>query len=246
MHSDNWLTVARELENNFKIILIDQRNHGRSPHSDDHSYKAMANDLFELMQKLDIEKAILMGHSMGGKTVMRFCIEHPEMVEKQIVVDIAPKPYRSFSNYAEVTADHNKITEALASINPSKFSNRKDIDEALKPAFPSKTLRAFMMKNLKRNKDGAYSWQINLKALKNNTNEIMDGFSQLKKTSEPKMPETIFIKGESSPYIHEDDTMAINKFFPGSQIVTIPEAGHWLHAEKTELFVKTVKYFLEE
>ncbi|WP_291855627.1 alpha/beta fold hydrolase [Marinilabilia sp.] len=243
--SDNWLSVARELEKDFRIILIDQRNHGQSPHNDEHSYKAMADDLHELMQKLKIEKAILMGHSMGGKTIMRFCLDHPEMVEKLIVVDIAPKSYSSFSNYAEVTADHGKIIEALSAVDPTQFGNRQDIDKILKKTFPKKRLRGFLMKNLKRTKDGYYKWQINLKALENNMQEIMDGFSKLSPNSKAKMPETIFLKGENSPYIHEDDSMAINKFFPGSQIVNIPNAGHWVHAEQHDLFLKTVKYFLE-
>lgn len=100
------------------------------------------------------------------------------------------------------------------------------------------------MKNLKRRKDGRYSWQINFEALKNNMDEIMDGFSELNKPDR-KIPETIFIRGEKSPYIQDDDTLVINKFFPGSQVITIPDAGHWIHAEKQDIFVKTVKYFLD-
>jgi len=92
---------------------------------------------------------------------------------------------------------------------------------------------------------GKYFWQLNLKALKDNMNEIMDGFSTIKKPTH-KMPETIFIRGEKSPYIHNEDTLIINQYFPGSQIVTIPDAGHWVHAEKMDLFVKTVRYFLDE
>lgn len=242
--SDNWLSVSRELENDFRIILADQRNHGKSPHSEEHTYQAMADDLNRLMEKLDIQKAILIGHSMGGKTVMRFCLEHPEKVEKMIVVDIAPKSYASFANYAEVTANHKKIIEALASVDPSQFNDRHDIDKALSSSFSDKRLRAFLMKNVKRKKNGNYYWQLNLEALKNNMPEIMDGFSNLSKNDSEKMPETVFIKGEKSPYIKEDDTIFINNFFPGSQIVTIPEAGHWMHAEKPELFIKTIRYFL--
>ncbi|PWD99840.1 alpha/beta fold hydrolase [Marinilabilia rubra] len=242
--SDNWLSVARELENDFRVIMVDQRNHGKSPHSEEHTYKTMADDLNQLMDKLNLEKAIMIGHSMGGKTVMRFCLEHPEKVEKMIVVDIAPKSYDSFSNYAEVTANHKKIIEALAAIDPSQYGERKDIDKALSGSFPDKRLRAFLMKNLRREKNGTYSWQLNLEALKNNMQEIMDGFSNLNKGESEKMPETVFIKGENSPYINEDDTIFINNLFPGSQIVNIPEAGHWVHAEKPELFIKTIRYFL--
>ncbi|MBZ4676697.1 MAG: alpha/beta hydrolase [Anaerophaga sp.] len=242
--SDNWISVAGEFEDQYRVILIDQRNHGRSPHNDVHTYEAMAEDLHSLMEKLSIHKAILIGHSMGGKTIMRFSMKYPEMVEKMIVVDIAPKSYRSFANYAEITTNHKKIIDELMAVDPSKFKSRNEIDQALKDAFPEKRLRAFLMKNLKRKNNGRYSWQINFEALKSNMGEIMDGFSELNKP-DGKMPESIFIRGEKSPYIQDDDTLVINKFFPGSQVVTIPEAGHWVHAEKQNIFVKTVNYFLD-
>jgi pimeloyl-ACP methyl ester carboxylesterase len=243
--SDNWLSVARDLEDDYKVILVDQRNHGQSPHSNEHNYQAMSDDLLELMNGLQIEKTILLGHSMGGKTVMRFCLEYPEMVKKMIVVDIAPKSYESFSNYAEITANHNKIIKSLYEFDPSPYNNRQEIDKALSISFPSKKLRAFLMKNLVRHKDGHYSWQLNLDTLKNNMREIMNGFSNLGIDKNKKMPETIFIKGEISPYIHENDSMVIHKFFPKAQIVTIPGAGHWVHADMHDLFVKTVRYFLD-
>ncbi|MFW5754800.1 MAG: alpha/beta fold hydrolase [Marinilabiliaceae bacterium] len=243
--SDNWMSFAGSFEEDFRVIMIDQRNHGKSPHSEEHTYEAMVSDLWELMQNLKIEKAVLLGHSMGGKTAMRFCLEHPEKVEKLIVADIAPKSYAAFSNYAEATADHQKIIETLSALEPSKFEDRNEIDKALKTSFPSKQLRAFMMKNLERTKEGHYQWKINLQALKNNIGEIMNGFSDLSVNPQQQLPESIFIKGEKSPYIHEDDHLVINKFFPGAQIVTIPDSGHWIHAEQPELFIKTVKYFLD-
>jgi pimeloyl-ACP methyl ester carboxylesterase len=182
---------------------------------------------------------------MGGKTAMRFCLDHPEKVEKLIVADIAPKSYASHTNYGEVTADHKKIMDTLSAINPLEYQDRNEIDEALKSSFPARSLRAFLMKNLERQKDGKYKWKINLDALKSNIDEIMDGFSNLQPSRERQLPESIFIKGEKSPYIHDDDQLIINKFFPGSQIVTIPNAGHWIHAEQPELFIKTVRYFLD-
>jgi esterase len=243
--SDNWLSVARDLEKDYRIILVDQRNHGQSPHSKEHTYHAMSDDLLELINRLQIEKTILLGHSMGGKTVMRFCLEYPEMVEKMIVVDIAPKSYESFAGYAEITANHNKIIKSLSELDPAQFNNRREIDKVLSLSFPQERLRAFLMKNLIRHKEGYYSWQLNLDALKNNMKEIMNGFSDLEIDKNKKIPETIFIKGEASPYIHESDSKIINKFFPKAQIITIPKAGHWVHADKRDLFVKTVRYFLD-
>ncbi len=245
--SDNWLSVAGELKSNFRVILVDQRNHGRSPHSEEHTYEAMANDLLELMQHLGLPRAIFMGHSMGGKTVMRFALQHPEMVEKLIVVDIAPKSYNSFSNYAQITADHQQIIQTLSDLDLAKYKDRHEIGEALKPAFPDKNLRSFLMKNLKRNHHGHYHWIINFETLKNNLEAIMDGFSDahLKTGLTHSQPETIFIKGEKSPYIQDEDSLEIHRFFPGAQIVSIPNAHHWVHAEQHNLFVKTLKYFLE-
>ncbi len=243
--SDNWLSVASEFENSFHVILVDQRNHGQSPHHSEHTYECMSSDLLEVMNHLKIKKATLMGHSMGGKTVMRFALEYPQKVEKLIVVDIAPKSYGSFSNYAQVTTDHLHIIDTLSGIDPAGYKNRREISAALKPAFPDKNLRAFLMKNIKRHKDGHYSWILNFEALKKNMEELMDGFSSLAKTTQPSNLETIFIRGEKSPYVQDEDSMEIHRFFPHSQIVTIPDAGHWVHAEQHDLFVKTVKYFLE-
>ena len=245
--SDNWLSVAGKLEASFRVILVDQRNHGRSPHSEEHTYEAMANDLLELMQHLGLQRAILMGHSMGGKAVMRFALQYPQMVERLIVVDIAPKSYNSVSNYAQITADHQHIIQSLLQLDLSLFKDRHDISKALQPALPDKNLRSFLLKNLKRNHDGGYHWILNFEALKKNLEAIMNGFSssQLKAVPTHAQPETIFIKGENSPYIQDEDSLEIHRFFPGAQIVTIPKAHHWVHAEQFDLFVKTVKYFLD-
>jgi esterase len=241
--SDNWLTIASQLESKFRIILADQRNHGKSPHSDEHTYKGMSEDLYKLIVEKTDEKVILLGHSMGGKTVMRLALEHPEIVDHLVVVDIAPKDYGNFSNYAETTSRHDKILEALLALKPETMSSRSQMDAVLKKSFPGKALRQFLLKNIKRNAEGKYYWQLNLDALLNNMPEIMDGFSDLR-GMQSNVP-TLFIRGEKSPYIKDEDTLVITRMFPGSQIVTIPDAGHWVHAEQPELFLKTVLYFLD-
>ena len=243
--SDNWLSVAAQLEDRFRVLLVDQRNHGQSPHAEEHSYDLMAADLYETIRSKTNEPVVLLGHSMGGKTAMRMALEHPESVQKLIVADIAPKNYWTFANYAETTANHEKILDALLQLKPEEANNREELEAALKKDFPSRTLRLFLLKNVKRNKAGRYQWQINLPVLRRNLPELMDGFSHLPKPATDHNPEAIFIRGALSPYIKDEDTLVINQFFPGAQLVTVPKAGHWLHAEQPELFLKTLLYYLE-
>ncbi|MGQ1946009.1 alpha/beta fold hydrolase [Geofilum sp. OHC36d9] len=244
--SDNWLSVASALSDKYRILLPDQRNHGRSAHSEEHNYDVLVKDLYELIKTETKGKVILIGHSMGGKTVMRLALEHPEVVEHLVVVDIAPKNYGTFTNYAEVTNDHLRILKTLKALKPETMGSRKEMDDALKPVFPAKQLRQFLLKNVKRNSNGTYYWQLNIDALINHLPEIMDGFSQLDEKTKFNAAPVLFIKGEKSPYIKQEDTMPILRYFPQAQIVTIPNAGHWVHAEQKDLFLKTLTYFLED
>lgn len=245
--SDNWMSIAAGLSEKFHVLLPDQRNHGRSPHAPEHTYAALASDLLQLLQQKGLEKVMLIGHSMGGKTAMQFTLDHPEMVDQLVVIDIAPKSYGAFANYAELTNKHDLIIEAMAATDPSQMANRSEIDAELKKRLPNKAMRQFLMKNIRRTSHGDYHWQLNLEALQNNLSEIMDGFSQYRQTDNIIRSEvpTLFIKGEKSPYIMAEDSLVISRLFPKSQIVTIPEAGHWLHAEQPELLLKTLFYFLD-
>lgn len=245
--SDNWMTIASSLSEKFRIILPDQRNHGRSPHNPNHTYDLLASDLHELIQAKELQKVILIGHSMGGKTAMRFALDYPHMVDHLVVIDIAPKDYSSFANYAQITANHNIIIDSMISVDPSIMGSRNEIDAELRKHLPNKRLRQFLMKNIRRSALGSYQWQLNLEALKTNMPEIMDGFSKYKPDNNFIRSEVpaLFIKGEQSPYILEEDSLVINRFFQKSQIITIPKAGHWLHAEQPDLLIKTLLYFLD-
>ncbi len=245
--SDNWMPIAQALAVNYRILIPDQRNHGQSPHQGDHTYNSLVLDLLELIQAKELGKVILLGHSMGGKTAMRFALEYPNLVDYLIVVDIAPKKYGPFGNYAKETANHRQIINSMLSVNPGQFKTRTQIDEELKKYLPDKTLRQFLMKNIYRPLKENYRWRLNLQILEKYLPEIMDGFSEYEsnnKISQANIP-SLFIRGEQSPYILNEDTFAVNKFFPGAQIVSIPNAGHWLHAQQPDLFIKTVLYFLE-
>nr|WP_321407695.1 alpha/beta fold hydrolase [uncultured Carboxylicivirga sp.] len=242
--SDNWVSIARQLQTDYHVYLIDQRNHGQSPHASEMNYEVMAEDLLEFFQDQKIEKAYLAGHSMGGKTVMRFALAHSELIDKLVVLDIAPKSYASFSNYAEVTNNHSLIIESLLSLDYKNAQSRTDIDKQLAQKLPSKTLRQFLLKNIDRTKEGNYEWRLNLPVLKENLENIMDGFSSLDPESHQINIPTIVIRGEKSGYVMDEDTLIIHKYFKKAEIVTIPDAGHWLHAEQPELLVKTLAYFL--
>ena len=242
--SDNWLTVARQLMDLYQVYIVDQRNHGQSPHSNMMDYDVMAEDLKEFMSEAQIKSANLMGHSMGGKTAMCFALKYPDMVDKLIVVDIAPKPYGSNGNYAHITNDHKNIVKALLSVNPKEHTSRSSIDKFLKDKITNDMVRSFLLKNISRDKDGLLQWKLNISAIAENLDFIMDGFSGRDELyGEEK--EVFFIRGANSAYILEEDMQNVRKFFPSAQLTTIPNAGHWLHAEQTELFIKSVRYFLD-
>ncbi len=243
--SDNWLSIANGLKDKFKVFLPDLRNHGKSPHSDELTYELMVADIHKFIKNKTSGKVILMGHSMGGKVAMRFALEYPEMVDYLLVVDIAPRNYGPQSNFGEETNQHPEILKAMMDLDLSIAENRKDLDELWKEQFKSTQLRQFLLKNVQRGDDGKFQWQINVPVLQRELTEIMDGFSTLKETKTYKGSSVLVIRGEKSTYFLDEDTMALNTYFPGSQIVTIPNAGHWVHAEQPDLFLKTVLYFLD-
>lgn len=246
-NSDNWLSVARELAGIFELFLVDARNHGKSPHSKAHTYEAMQSDLLEFMNAHNIEKATIMGHSMGGKTAMLFALLHPERVEKLIVVDIAPKNYKNILNISGQVLEHLNILNAYSAIDVTKIASRADADNEMAIYVQSQMLRHFLLKNLTRNENGHFEWLINISALKNALPDIMD-WPHLDKQFpawQPLQAPTLFVKGEKSDYITNDDFQDLKALFPKADLVSIYDAGHWVHAEQQDLFVKSIRYFLE-
>ncbi len=242
--SDNWVSIARQLEQDYRIYLLDQRNHGHSPHSDVHNYESMADDLLEFFNDKGIDRAHLMGHSMGGKTVMRFALQHPERINKLVVLDIAPKSYAAFSNYAQITNNHQTIIDSMLDVDFTSIKSRRDIDQQLDSTLPDKKLRQFLLKNIERRKDDTYYWRLNLPVIKSTLAQIMDGFSELNPDEHHVKIPSIFIRGEKSGYVMDEDTLIMRKYFKDAEMVSIPNAGHWLHAEQPELLIKTLAYFL--
>lgn len=226
---DNWQTLAKKLAEDHTVFIIDQRNHGRSPHDDTFDYPTMAADLKEFMEQNWIYKAHLIGHSMGGKTVMQFALEYPDMVDKLIVVDIAPVDYPE---------RHNHIFDALLNLYPEKLDSRKEIDIILEKQIPGYGERQFLMKNLTRSKDsGGYRFKMNLPVIYKNYAHILANVTSDDSYDEP----TLFIKGGDSKHIQDAYQEQILEKFPAAVVKTIENAGHWVHADQPDALLQLVR-----
>lgn len=245
--SDNWLTVGKKLSTHNKVYMIDQRNHGQSPNSDEHSYENLKNDLSAFFDQQKIEKAILMGHSMGGKAAMCFAADYPERIEKLIVVDIAPKDYFLLNDESQYFL-HKNILQAMLEIDFSKIVSRKEVENFLLERIDSLQIVQFLLKNVHRKKETQqFEWRLNVKVLYDNLDETISGVNE--KWFEDRLPifnyPVLFIKGEKSKYILPEDEKIIHRIYPEAIIRHIPNAGHWLHAEQPELFMKTILKFIK-
>ena len=243
--SDNWITIAKGLATHFEVYLLDQRNHGNSPHSPIHTYGSMREDLHEFMDHYHLEKAVILGHSMGGKTAMIFAAQYPERVTNLIVVDIAPKNYSELQQHTLTSIDHSKIVDLMLHFNFAGLASRSQIDDLLSKQLPDIKIRQFLLKNLKRLPDRSFTWKLNIRAIAKHLKEIMDGierdtFSQKQHITEFPV---LFIRGENSGYITEEDHKVIRSIFPYAEITTIPRSGHWVHAQQPSLLIKTIEYF---
>ncbi len=230
--SDNWVTLAKNVfAPHFTVYLLDARNHGESPHADEHSYKLMVADLLEFLDQQKIEKATIMGHSMGGKTAMFFACEHPERVEKLIVVDMMPGIYEH-SNLP--------VVEAMEKLDFDTIKTRKQADELLQQYLPDFGLRQFILKNIYWETKERLGWRPNLPVL----HEQIDHLNEALPANYTYTGPTLFIRGENSDYIGGPEAMDIAQHFPNSTIETIDGAGHWVQAEKPEEFGETAMRFL--
>lgn len=227
---DNWQTLGRRYANHFSVYLVDQRNHGRSPHTDAHSYRAMADDLLEFLEANELQKVHLMGHSMGGKTAMLFASEHSAMVERLIVADIAPKPYK---------VHHRELVDQLLSVDLSALTERSEVEDHLKKGIPDASTRQFFLKNLYWKSKGELAWRFNLKALSNSLEDVSAEAGQ-----QIALNDTLFIRGAKSNYIQDSDVQWLDHYFPNNRLHTITNAGHWLHAEAPDEYYEVTLEFL--
>jgi esterase len=229
--SDNWHSIGQRFSGHFHTCALDARNHGHSPHSEQFNYQFMTEDMVEFMAQHRIASASLMGHSMGGKTAALTALLHPELVDKLIVVDIAPKSYQ---------AHHDQVFDALTSLDLGAFEFRKDIDEALASKIPETSVRQFLMKNLARDDAAGFRWKMNLEVIEKNYARINEELPQDRQFDKP----TLFIRGSDSNYIQTDDFPLIDRLFPKAELVTIEGTGHWVHVDAPEEFSEIVLDFL--
>ena len=227
---DNWQTLAKELSAEYKVWVIDQRNHGRSPHTNDTSYPLMAADLRLFMEANLIDKASIIGHSMGGKVAMTYALLHPEKVDILIVADIGPVVYKG---------DHLPLFDAMMQMPLQDMADRNEADAYLSKTIASHAVRQFLLKNLGRDNKGFY-WKPNLRVLYEQYGHLMGFDSMGRQFTGP----TYFFKGGKSAYINPAHLDYYKSIFPQAQLILIEDAGHWLHAEQPERFLAALMQVL--
>lgn len=228
---DNWQTLARQLAERHTVFIVDQRNHGRSPHDPEMNYEVMAEDLRHFLESHWVYNASVIGHSMGGKTAMQFALHHPDMLSKLVVVDIAPRTY---------PPGHNQIFEALLSVDLARLSDREEAEALLLPRIPDEAIRRFLLKNLTRDRDGNFAWKINLPVIYRHYADILGPVHG----NDPFEGPSLFIRGERSDYVPDADIPRIRQLFPAAHVETVRDAGHWVHADAPANFLKLLTGFL--
>lgn len=230
--ADNWRSMAKYFSRFYHVISVDLRNHGRSPHSDEQNFTVMAEDIHELCDDLRLESVHILGHSLGGKVAMKFAAMYPDMVSKLVVVDIAPRQYFSA---------HTPLMDAMLALNLSEFTSRTEVDAALDEAIPDKAVRQFLLMNLVSEHD-SFKWRINLTALKANFTELMASIFDTEVLTIP----SLFVYGELSDYVTEQDRQQISAQFTHVKFKCIEKAGHWVQAERPQQFKQVVEEFLQD
>ncbi|MBT8317373.1 MAG: alpha/beta fold hydrolase [Lutibacter sp.] len=229
--SDNWKSLGNKFAEHFEVHLIDQRNHGRSFHTDEFDYELLVEDVHQYILQKELTNVFVLGHSMGGKVAMQFAVTYPELVNKLIVADISPKYYKPHHEY---------ILAALNSVNFTLHNTRKKVEEVLRIYIKEAGIIQFLLKNVYWKSKGKLAFRINLHSLTENNAEVGEALPSFTHFEGP----TLFLSGENSDYITEEDIPLIAAHFSKYKIVTVKKAGHWLHAENPTQFYNEVVSFL--
>lgn len=218
--------------------MIDLPNHGRSAWTERFDYAQIADlvaahlrESFAATQPVDV-----VGHSMGGKVAMVLALRHPELVRRLVVVDISP-----VSSGAS-RGEFQHLLGSLAALDLPSYERRSDVDEALAAAVPNTTVRSFLLQNLKH-RDGVFTWEPNLELLYRELETVM-GFPDMAGATFDGP--VLWIRGDRSNYVTDDDVPAMRALFPKARRMTIRGAGHWVHSEKPEEVISAVRAFLLE
>ena len=228
---DNWVSIAHKLASNYKVTILDLPNHGKSYHSDLFSYKELANSLNYFIEKKNIINPSIIGHSMGGKVALQYAELYPKSISQMVIVDVFNREY-----------DTNRFTHifnAISVISSSNFNTRKEANDLIKEIILSDGERNFILKNLKRDGDG-FSWYPNVDLLKKSIFEIS---SKIFLSSKVDI-NTLFIRGQSSNYITDEDINDLSNLFSDFKVVEVPNSGHWVHAENPSAFISSIENFI--
>lgn len=232
----NWGWHCKQLAEHYAVIGVDLRNHGDSPHSDEHDYPLMAEDVRQLMTRLGLESASIIGHSMGGKVAMQLALSYPELVEKLVVVDIAPVSYPADAD------GHMNVLAAMDAVRLDSIKSRTEAEATLEDYISDQATRQFVLTNLVRNEEGSFDWRLNKDSLRKNYANLR---AELEATQSFTKP-VLFVKGSQSPYIQTEHEAQIMELFPVASVKVIIDAGHWLHAEQPQALQKILLKFLQD
>lgn len=227
----NLLPQAGQFAAHFRVFAVDHRNHNASPHADEFNYDLMAADLFAFMAQQQLKQASLLGHSMGGKVAMRLAQLHPEVVNRVVVADISPRAYPLL---------HAELLEVMAALDLKRFHHRREIDAALAEVVPERDMRQFLLKNIGHDSGGAFRWKANVRGIRENYPGLSQALPPHPRFDGP----TLFIRGEKSDYIQDEDMTLIRQLFPRAELQTVAGAGHWVHADAPAEFGRLTLRFL--
>ena len=231
--SANWRAVQSALSATHRVICLDLPNHGASPHVARFDLRSLAEDVVETMGALGIDRAVIIGHSLGGKVAMQMTGEFPDRVRGLVVVDITPRAFQPV---------HLFVLRACQQLNLSGVARRADLDAALAQSIPQAETRDFLLKNVVRDADGAFVWRVPLHYLIDNYQTVSDAVAMPVPYGGP----ALFVAGELSPFHVERDAAQIQGWFPSMRLVTVSCAGHLVHTENPEAFIREVRQFLSE
>lgn len=230
---DNLGALSRALSTQYQVISVDLRNHGRSPWADSMALADMAGDVIALLDRLGVEMADVVGHSLGGKVAMQVALDYPNRVRRLVVADIAPVEY---------AGNHDEVFKALAAVTLSTVQSRSEVAAILAEQLEEEGVPQFLLKSLYRTEQGSYAWRMNVGTLFERYQQLRAGYDGSGQFNGP----TLFIKGENSNYVQAQHQSCIEKLFPHYRFKIIQGTGHWLHVEKPAVFNGLVERFLLE
>jgi pimeloyl-ACP methyl ester carboxylesterase len=233
----NWTTIAKSLSESARVTLVDLPNHGQSVWTDHFSYPAMARKVADLLQAQgEGDQYAVVGHSMGGKVAMTLALLHRELVKRLAVVDVSPVPSGQTGEFA-------RFIRGMRAIDVETLADRRDADTQLTGHVNDPAIRSFLLQNLRRDAtSNDWRWQMNLELLGDHLSE-MGGWPELE--AAPYEGPVLWVAGAESGYVRREYMTAMRALFPRVQLVTIKEAGHWVHSEQPEVFLAIMRRFLD-